>query len=384
VTAPGRVGEEERRARAALTGIAEPGDATMGRLIADLGPEETVRRLTGGGRLPGVGRSRADGYRIRVDRLDPEGDLTAIARAGGRLVCPGDGEWPGQLDDLGDQRPIALWVRGAPSLRMLALRSVAIVGSRACSAYGAHVAATLAAELAELGWAVISGAAYGVDGAAHRAALAVGGATVAVVASGVDHPYPRGHAALLERIAAQGLLAGELPPGEHPSRSRFVLRNRVIAALAPGTVVVEAKHRSGALITARRAAELGRHTMAVPGPITSALSGGAHQLLRGEAVLVTRAAEIAELCGAMGELAPEERGPLLARDLLDPRTARVLEAVPPRDGARPEDVARTAGVGLDETRAALFELLPMGYVERDGARWRLLPHAANACAHDPP
>jgi DNA processing protein len=374
----------EREARAALTRIAEPGDTHMGRLIRELGPREVVRRITGGDELPGISRRRAAGYRVRVDRLNPRRDLETVARAGGRLICPGDGEWPRQLDDLGDQRPIALWVRGSPSLRLLALRSVAVVGSRACSPYGTHVAATLAAELAELGWSVVSGAAYGVDGAAHRGALAVGGATVGVVASGVDHPYPRGHVELLERIARQGLLIGELPPGEHPSRSRFVLRNRVIAALTPGTVVVEAKYRSGALITARRAAELGRHTMAVPGPVTSALSGGAHELLRGEAVLVTRAAEIVELCGSMGELAPERRGPLLARDLLDQRTARVLDALPPRGAAPPEDVARTAGVGLDDTLAALCELLPLGYVERDGARWRLVPHAANACAHDPP
>lgn len=380
----GPVAEEERSARAALTRVAEPGDRRMGRLLRELGPVGVLRRLHEGGPLPGTTARKAEGYRVRLQGLDPEADLAEIGRLGGRFVCPGDPDWPVQLDDLGDQRPTGLWVRGAPSLRLLALRSVAIVGARACTAYGAHVAGTFAADLGELGWAVISGAAYGVDGAAHRGALAVGGATVAVLACGVDVPYPRGHAEMLRRIAEQGLLVAELPPGEHPTRSRFVLRNRLIAALAPGTVVVEAEFRSGALITARRAAGLGRFTMAVPGPVTSALSGGAHELLRGEAVLVTRAAEVVELCGSIGDLAGELRGPLLARDLLDPTAARVLDAVPPGRGASVAAVARAAGVGADETAARLLELLPLGFVARAGPRWRLVPETANACASNPP
>ena len=380
----GAVSEEERCARAALTRIAEPGDALMGRLLCDPGPVEVLRLLAAGGPLPGTSERKAAGYRVRLEGLDPEADLESIGRLGGRFVCPGDPEWPVQLDDLGDRRPIGLWVRGAPSLRLLAVRSVAVVGARACTAYGAHVATTLAADLAELGWAVVSGAAYGIDGAAHRGALAVGGATVAVLACGVDVPYPRGHAEMLRRIAEQGLLVGELPLGEHPSRSRFVLRNRVIAALAPGTVVVEAGFRSGALITARRAAELGRFTMAVPGPVTSALSGGTHELLRGEAVLVTRAAEVVELLGSIGQLAERRRGPLLARDLLDPDAARVLDAVPPGAGATVGQIARSAGVGPDETAAKLHELLPLGFVRRAGDRWRLVTEVANACTAGPP
>lgn len=378
------VGDEERHARAALTRIAEPGDAVMGHLLGERGAVEVLRLLRAGGPLPGVSERRAAGYRIRLDGLDPQADLAAIAGHGGRFVCPGDGEWPRQLDDLGEQRPVGLWVCGASSLRLLALRSVAIVGARACTAYGTHVAGMLAADLGELGWAVVSGAAYGVDGAAHRGALAVGGATLAVVASGADVPYPRGHTQLLRRIAEQGLLIGELPPGEHPTRSRFVMRNRVIAALAPGTVVVEAGFRSGALITARRAADLGRFLMAVPGPVTSALSLGVHELIRGEAVLVTRASEVVELCGSIGDLAPGRRGPLLARDLLDPCTARVLEAVPVHEGAPVEVVAKSAGVGLDDALGRLHELLPLGFVERDGARWRLISRKVNNCAGNPP
>ncbi|WP_405887263.1 DNA-processing protein DprA [Streptomyces longwoodensis] len=284
-------------------------------------------------------------------------------------------EWPGTLDDLGDARPLGLWVRGSPHLRMWALRSVAVVGARACTEYGAHMATALAAGLAERGWVVVSGGAYGVDGAAHRGALGAGGATVAVLACGVDRPYPRGHTGLINRIAEQGLVVGELPPGEHPTPSRFVLRNRVIAALTRGTVVVEAAHRSGSLVTARAARRLGRHTMGVPGPATSALSAGVHELLRGEAVLVTDAAEVVELVGDMGELAPERRGPVLPRDLLDPAARRVLAALPVRRAAPADEVARGAQTTEDDAVARLYELKALGYVERLGDGWKLTRQA---------
>ncbi|KRV51010.1 DNA polymerase III subunit beta [Wenjunlia vitaminophila] len=367
-----------------MTRLAEPGDGVLGGLLERLGAAETLQRLRRGGPLEGVSRARAQGYRVRLDGLDPSEDLARIEALGGRFVCPGDSEWPSQLDDLGHQRPIGLWVCGVPSLRLLALRSVAVVGSRACTAYGNHVAGHLAADLADLGWVVVSGAAYGIDGAAHRGALAVGGATVAVVASGAGVPYPRGHTELLRRITDHGLLVGELAPGERPTRTRFVQRNRVIAALTPGTVVVEAAHRSGALVTARRAAALGRFTMAVPGPVTSALSGGAHELVREGAVLVTRAAEVVELCGSIGELASPRRVPLLPRDLLGMTATSVLEALPARESVTAEQVARGAGLGLDDTLRTLHELLPLGFVEREGSVWRLVLEVANGCAHNPP
>lgn len=306
---------------------------------------------------------------------DPARDLALADAAGLRFVCPGDTEWPGTLDDLGDARPLGLWVRGSPHLRMWALRSVAVVGARACTEYGAHMATALAAGLAERGWVVVSGGAYGVDGAAHRGALGAGGATVAVLACGVDRPYPRGHTGLINRIAEQGLVVGELPPGEHPTPSRFVLRNRVIAALTRGTVVVEAAHRSGSLVTARAARRLGRHTMGVPGPATSALSAGVHELLRGEAVLVTDAAEVVELVGDMGELAPERRGPVLPRDLLDPAARRVLAALPGRRAAPADEVARGAQTTEDDAVAWLYELKALGYVERLGDGWKLTRQA---------
>ncbi|MEV6075337.1 DNA-processing protein DprA [Streptomyces sp. NPDC052069] len=374
---PGQEGRSERvrLARVALTRILEPGDERAGRWLREAGPVELIRRLTArdgsAEELPGMTATRLGGYRLRAAAAEPERDLAAVAAVGGRFLCPGDQEWPGQLDDLGDARPIGLWVRGGPDLRLWALRSVAVVGARACTPYGAHMAASLGAGLAERGWVVVSGAAFGVDGAAHRGALAAGGATMAVLACGVDVAYPRGHTELIGRMAEQGLVMGELPPAAHPTRSRFILRNRVIAALTRGTVVVEAEYRSGSLVTARSAQRLGRFTMGVPGPATSGLSAGVHELLRGEAVLVTDAAEIAELVGDIGDLAPARRGPVLPRDLLDAVTARVLDALPYHGITDVRDVARAAGTSADETLGRLYELHSLGFVERQGDRWRL-------------
>ncbi|MER6467789.1 DNA-processing protein DprA [Streptomyces collinus] len=368
--------ERELLDRVFLTRVVEPGDEAAGRWLRRYGPGETARRLREGGEpLPGVSATRWGGLAARARRADPERDLAQAHRAGVRFVGPGDTEWPRQLDDLGDARPLGLWVRGRPGLRMWALRSVAVVGARACTEYGTHVAGTLAAELAERGWVVVSGGAYGIDGAAHRGALAAGGATVAVLACGVDRPYPRGHTALIDRIAEQGLVVGELPPGEHPTPSRFVLRNRVIAALTRGTVVVEAACRSGSLVTARAAARLGRLTMGVPGPVTSGLSAGVHDLLRGEAVLVTDAAEVVEVVGDMGELAPPRRGPVLPRDLLEPAARAVLAALPGDRAAPAGEIACDAGTTPDDAIARLYELRALGYVERHGDGWKLTRQA---------
>ncbi|MFG2440931.1 DNA-processing protein DprA [Streptomyces sp. NPDC048508] len=373
----------ERRARVTLSWVVEPGDEVCGRWVREVGAREAVRWLSGGeGQPRGMTDSRWAGLRARAERADPEGDLGRAREAGVRFVCPGDSEWPAQLDDLGDGRPLGLWVRGLSSLRIWALRSVAVVGARACTEYGAHMAATLGAGLAERGWVVVSGGAYGVDGAAHRGALGAGGATVAVLACGVDRPYPRGHTQLISRIAEQGLVIGELPPGDHPTPSRFILRNRVIAALTRGTVVVEAAYRSGALVTARAAQRLGRFTMGVPGPATSSLSAGVHELLRGEAVLVTDAAEVAELVGDMGELAPDRRGPVLPRDLLPPGAQRVLAALPARRPAAVDAIAREAATTTDDAVGRLYELRALGFVERHGDGWKLTRQASTSVRDD--
>ncbi|MFM9556527.1 MULTISPECIES: DNA-processing protein DprA [Streptomyces] len=383
MTGEGGAPDGERLDRAFLARVLEPGDELGGRWLREYGAREVVRRLSEGGRpLPKASEKRWAGLCARAGRADPAGDLAQARDAGVRFLVPGDGEWPGQLDDLGDGRPVGLWVRGTANVRMWALRSVAVVGARACTEYGAHMAATLGAGLAERGWVVVSGGAYGVDGAAHRGVLGAGGATVAVLACGVDRPYPRGHVQLIGRIAEQGLVVGELPPGEHPTPSRFILRNRVIAALTRGTVVVEAAHRSGALVTARAAQRLGRFTMGVPGPATSALSAGVHDLLRGDAVLVSDAAEVVELVGDMGELAPDRRGPVLPRDLLEPDARQVLAALPARGAAAPEEVARGAGTTVDDAVGRLYELRALGYVERHGDGWKLTRQAMISVSPD--
>ncbi|MEU1852091.1 DNA-processing protein DprA [Streptomyces sp. NPDC019990] len=376
--------DDELLARVFLTRVIEPGDEAGGRWVRELGVWEVARRLREGGPpLPGVSGNRWQGLLARAEAARPTEDLAVAQRAGVRFVRPGGVEWPGQLDDLGDARPLGLWVRGPASLRMWALRSVAVVGARACTEYGAHMAATLAAGLAEQGWVVVSGGAYGVDGAAHRGALGAGGATVAVLACGVDRPYPRGHTQLITRIADQGLVVGELPPGDHPTPSRFILRNRVIAALTRGTVVVEAAHRSGSLVTARAAQRLGRHTMGVPGPATSALSAGVHELLRGEAALVTDVADIVELVGDIGQLTPDRSGPVLPRDLLEPAARQVLAALPAHRAARPEEVARGAQTTPDDAIARLYELRALGYVERHDDGWKLTRQAMRSVRDGP-
>ena len=242
-------------------------------------------------------------WRVRLPELPTPEEVLAFRESGIRLVVPGDPEWPGQLADLGDDQPYALWLRGNADLRFSCLRSVAIVGSRAATAYGSYVAAEFAASVAARGLAVVSGGAFGVDAAAHRGALGADGVTVAVLACGVDMSYPTAHAELFDAIAAQGVLASEWPPGRHVSRLRFLVRNRVIAALATGTLVVEASQRSGALNTARHARDLRRRLMAVPGPVTSDLSAGCHQVIREwQGTLVTSAAEVIEHLSPVGGL----------------------------------------------------------------------------------
>ncbi|NLU69743.1 DNA-processing protein DprA [Streptomyces sp. HNM0574] len=371
---PSEAPEDERLARVALTHIIEPGDDTLGRLLTRIGPEATLDALRTGAPAPaGISSHRWAGLRLRTHRLPrtPQQDLELVARIGGRFICPGDTEWPAQLDDLGPARPIGLWARGTPSLRFCALRSVSVVGARACTDYGAHVASVISAGLARHGWTVISGAAYGIDSAAHRGALTGDGATVGVLACGPDSVYPPGNAELIRRIGEQGLLIGELPPGGHPNRARFILRNRVIAALSRGTLVIEAALRSGSLSTARHARALGRHIMGTPGPVTSAMSSGVHELLREDAVLVTSAAEMIELVGNIGELAPARRGADLPRDALPRETASVLDAFPAHGPADTEHLAHEAALGIDAALARLHELCALGFVERQGDAWQL-------------
>jgi DNA processing protein len=349
-------------------------------------------RLSGTG--PGCGGSPArrraleaalGRWRIRLPWLPGDGDIAAAGRDGIRLVCPADPEWPGGLDELGPARPYALWLRGQADLRLACRRSVSMVGSRAATGYGAHVAGEIAADLSERGWAIVSGGAYGIDAAAHRGALAAGGITIAVLACGVDYAYPAGHADLFADITARGLVVSEWPPGRPPARFRFLVRNRTIAALPCGTVIVEAGERSGALNTARHAAQLGKTLMAVPGPVTSAQSAGCHRIIRDwGATCVTRAEDIIEMLSPLGTTlaaaaTPPSRGPgpvaatasATSRDELDTDSARVLDAFPARGAAGTSTIAAEAGVDLDTVLRCLGLLAGSGFIERCDRGWRL-------------
>ncbi len=247
-----------------------------------------------------------------------------------------------------------------------------MVGSRAATAYGSHVATELSAELAGLGWTVISGGAFGIDACAHRGALAVEGTTVAVLASGLAFGYPKANADLFAAIAHNGVLVSECPPDRSPTRPGFLVRNRVIAALSRGTLVVEAAMRSGAINTARHARELNRPLMAIPGPITSEQSAGCHELIRESgAACVTGARDVIEMVAPLddaGTAAPRE--PAVPADDLDPVTVSVLRAVVQRVGRGPATIATIARVDLDTAMRCLGLLAAAGYVERCDHGWR--------------
>ncbi|MEN5073921.1 DNA-processing protein DprA [Isoptericola cucumis] len=403
---------DPRLAAAAWSRLAEPGDLVAGALVAQLGApgalawvldavRDPARGLCGGA-LADLGTSVATTRLLdavarwapRLERLDPRRELRVLERLGGTLVLPEDDGWPAGLADLDTAAPFALWVRGSGDLADLTAGSVAVVGARASTGYGEHVAAEVSAGLVDRGAGVVSGGAYGIDAAAHRGAVAAGGPTVAVLAGGVDRLYPPGNQDLLRRIAdGGGALVSEVPPGSAPYKQRFLARNRIIAAVSRATVVVEAAWRSGALSTARHATDLFRPLGAVPGPVTSATSTGCHMLLRdGRAVCVTDADEVLELASAIGVRpvgaetgGPGPRDPVLgpvaaARRATADRAAAlgdparlVWDALPVRASAALESVSRAAGLSVRETLAGLGVLEQHGLAQREGASWRRPP-----------
>jgi len=374
------VGRDERLARAALSRICEPGTAAVALAVSEGGALAVLEELRADRRLPGMSAEALAGVRERLVGYDPLDDARCLDRSGARIVCPGDAEWPQDRLEFGFEQcgrgmapPWALFVRGPHPLRALTERSVAVVGARAATTYGEHVAGELALGLADHGATVVSGGAYGIDAAAHRGALASGRTpTVAVLACGVDVAYPRGHDQLLTRIAEQGLVVSEWPLGCAPTRHRFLVRNRVIAAMSSGTVVVEAALRSGSLSTAARAANLDRPLMTVPGPVTSAQSAGCHALLRQGAICVTEAQHVLEAIGQIGEdVAPVPRGPEFPRDALSETVQRVLDAVPVHRPALEASIARAAGVSSLVVQQVLPPLLVAGLVQRSDTGWRL-------------
>lgn len=357
--------DDERSARAAWSRLTEPGDRKAHQFARDLGVLAALQAVLDRGDPRVEAR-----WRVRLPDVDVRRDLDRFGRFGGRLVIPGDPQWPSGLDDLDDRAPFCLWVRGPSKLGPVIESSVAVVGARAASGYGEQVAVELGFGLAEHGLTVVSGAAYGIDAFAHRGALAAGGATIAVLACGVDRPYPRGNHQLIERIAAQTCVVSEIPPGCSPTRWRFVQRNRLIAAMTRATVVVEAALRSGTSITAREAGDLGRPVAAVPGPVTSPASAGCHELLRSGAVCVTGTDEIIELVSRAGEgLVGRAATPSAEHDGLPPEDLRVLDAVPLRRPAPLAAVARTAGLDPQQVGGMLALLKVRGLVRSGPSGW---------------
>lgn len=371
------MGDELRRAWAYLSRVAEPPNPRLAQLVADVGPVEAAERIRR--RAVDDDLERATRSRCQIDCA--QADLDILDRLGGRLIAATDDEWPAMAfngfltTEAGDRPhghpPMVLWAIGPAALDDLAARSAAIVGTRAASGYGEHVAGDLSVGLAERQVAVVSGGAYGIDGAAHRATLAAEGVTAAVLACGVDVSYPSGHSALLHRIARHGLVLSEYPPGTRPSRRQFLSRNRLIAALGRATVVVEAGARSGAANTAAWAQALGRPVGAVPGPVTSASSVGCHALIGAGALVVARAADIVELVGHIGEFAPDVERPSLATDGLSDTELAVYDSLPRRGSRTVDEIAVTVGLPANDILGPLTMLDVYGLVTQADGCWTL-------------
>ncbi|HLS25473.1 MAG TPA: DNA-processing protein DprA [Beutenbergiaceae bacterium] len=369
---------DERLAAAAWSRIAESDDVAARPLLSTAGAVAALDWLYRGapGTPPGAQpapqwSTAAARWLPRLHNLDPRRELEVIDRRGGRLLLPGDDDWPAAVDDLPDP-PWCLWKVGQGSVGGLSASAVSIVGARACTDYGHRATQDLAYEVGGEGITIVSGGAFGIDAAAHHAALAADAPVLAVMAGGLDRFYPSANSSLLQQVAEHGAVVAEVPPGTAPMRSRFLRRNRLIAALGRATVVVEAGWRSGALNTARTAGQLLRPVGAFPGPVTSAASAGCHRLIRdGEAVLVTSAHDVLELVSPLGSVQGTE--PAVQPGLLDelgPDQARVLDALPARAAAGFDGLVRASGLTAGQVRSALGLLELGGHVSRDGSGWR--------------
>ncbi|MEO6702873.1 MAG: DNA-processing protein DprA [Jatrophihabitantaceae bacterium] len=404
---------ELQLAAAYLSRVAEPAAVALWHFVGEhgyLGAAAAVRA----GDVPAEVAACTE---ARRDNADPHADLAAAERNDIRLLTPADDQWPhfafAALNAAGRKRvaqwqagyrarpgrgelipPLALWVRGSALLGEVGTRSIAVVGSRAATAYGEQVATEFAYGLARRGVVLVSGGAYGIDAAAHRGALAADGVSVLVSAGGLDRPYPSGHQALYDRTAERGLLISERPPGSAPHRQRFLSRNRIIAALGSSTLVVEAGARSGALNSAGYARDLGRPVLAVPGPITSAMSVGSHRLIQRldePAHLVASLADVLEFCGQVddaaglgaGQAAAIERRQLdgtgqdervdrpAGYDSLDPAARTVLDGFPGRGTTTEAELARLSGQPIGQVLAALPALLSLGLIAQAREGYRL-------------
>lgn len=380
-------------ARVAWSMLTEPGDGIAGVLVERLGPERSLRLILDAMDAPGGARRVADAcrealsisggdharlvddlarafarWRPRAGTATVEHAVDAAIAVGAQLIIPEDGDWPAGLADLGPHAPLALWLRAAPGRAALSAPALGIVGSRAASRYGTDITAEIASAAVDAGVAVLSGGAYGVDATAHRVALAAGGATVAVLAGGIDQLYPSGNIELLHHVMRSGAVVAESAPGVRPSRWRFLQRNRLIAAMAGAVVVTEAGVRSGALNTANHAAQLGRPVGAVPGPLMASTSAGCHRLVAaGRATLLTSIRDAVDLVVGVDGGQPVVRA---ASD--DPLLLRVLDALGRRRGISVQEIARRAGMGITEVTDTLALAELEARVERTPSGWRLL------------
>ncbi|NKY84809.1 DNA-processing protein DprA [Nocardia veterana] len=366
--------DDRRLAWAYLSRVVEGPCPPLSALITRVGVVEAARAV----RECDLPESLRGPTERRRDINRSEQDLELLDRIGGRLITPDDPEWPqwrllglAQLDPARDADaavPLALWARGPLCLQQSTEQALAVVGARCSTGYGEQVTADLVGGLVAHGWTIVSGAAFGIDGTAHRAALAAGGATVAVLACGVDRPYPAQHERLLAEIAETGLVLSEYPPGAAAYKHRFLARNRLISALADGVLVVEAGMRSGARNTAKWARRLGRPALAVPGPVTAAASVGCHRMIRDrEAVLVTRVEEIHDEVGPLRLSLPPagaEPDAGLAGD-----QAVVFTALPTAGSRLPKQLADDTGMAVPAVRAALVALEVAGLVGADSSGW---------------
>lgn len=379
--------------RVAWSVVAEPGDSVAGVLLEMLGAADAMLAVTaavddGPGALvarcvetgavppdelqPFTERLLAaiDRWRPRVRQLAVDRTLATARAFDAGLVVPGDPAWPTGFDDLGPHAPAVVWTRGAVPPDTGA--ALAIVGSRANTVPGAGAAAEIASRAVDAACTVVSGGAYGIDAVAHRVAISGAGRTVALLAGGVDQLYPAGHVELLRGVMANGVVLAESPPGTRPSRWRFLARNRLIAALADATVVVEAGARSGALNTAHHAVQLGRPVFAVPGPLTSAASVGCHRLVAsGRAQLVVHHDDPvrAAVAARRGDTTGGDTTPALTGAVEDPDVLRVTDALGRRRSLGIEEIARRSGLSPADVTAALALAELQGVVRRDHGGW---------------
>lgn len=376
---PGAQIQDSEEALAAIwwSGLIEPGDSAAGSIISRFGLSGGMRQVarwlrdgTAPPRTPDDSADLATALRRWKPRFGHTGLVQAIRSADSlhaNLLLPGDGTWPSRLSDLGVHGPACLWSIGDATILDQA-RTAAVVGSRAATTYGVEICAELVQQLSSQRFVIVSGGAYGIDRQAHHSALTAGGRTVAVLAGGIDRLYPAGNETLLRRIAAEGCLIAEQIPGTAPSRWRFLARNRLIAALAGVTIVVEAGARSGALNTAHHAAQLGRPLAAVPGGVFSASSVGANRLIRdGMAQLVTDARDVMSMLTAEPLLQHEQN------ERLRPELMRLVDALDARQPRTALQLARLSGLDESTVRAGLAELSLLEHAQSDSAadpRWR--------------